>query len=80
MVFQITAEGEQMGLVQVTKNHTKVLTNRYSEIISTSLQLFKENGEEDGFDSNDLSDFVTYNNLHSVLEIERIFIKEEIEY
>lgn len=80
MLFQINEDGEQMGLVKVTENHTEISTDRYSEIISESLQSFKESGEDDGFDPYDLSDFVIYHNLRSVLRIERVFIKEEIEY
>jgi hypothetical protein len=79
MLFQIQEDGEPMGLVQVTKNHTEVSKDRYSEIISNSLQRFKDDGEDDGFDVYDLDDFVTYHNEHSVLIIERVFF-EEIEY
>ena len=81
MLFQINdQEGYQMGLLQVTTNHTEISTDRYSDIISNSLQDFKNNGEDDGFDTYDLDDFVTYHNLRSVLIIERVFIEEEINY
>jgi len=76
MLFQINEDGETMGLVQVTKNHTEISKDRYSEIISKSLENFKDNGEDDGFDSYNLSDFVTYHNLRSVLIIERVFTEE----
>lgn len=80
MLFQINEDGESMGLLQVVKNHTEVSKDRFSEIISNSLEDFKDNGEDDGFDTYDLDDFVTYHNLRSVLIIERVFIEEEINY
>ena len=81
MLFQINDEGKQMGLLQVVKNHNeeRVKPVMYDDIITQSLEKFKDNGEENGYDIYDLDDFVIYHNLRNVLILERVFV-EEIEY
>jgi len=81
MIFQITEDGENIGLIKVVEClGNKFSPDGYGEIIDRSVKLFKEIGEDDGWDIDDLDDFVEFHNLRSVLIIERIFIEEEIDF
>jgi helix-turn-helix protein len=80
MLFQLRDAKGELGLVSVTKNHTEVSEDRFSEIIEKSLENFKKLSYEEeqilGIDTSDFSDFILYHNERSVLEIERVFTEE----
>ena len=82
MIFQITEDGENIGLIKDVKCHypDKFSPGEYGEIIAKSVILFKEIGEDEGWDIDDLDDFVEFHNLRSVLIIGRIFIEDEIDF
>ena len=81
MIFQVTQEGEEMGILKVVECHGNNFSPAsYGDIISKSVILFREIGEDDGWDVDDLDDFVQFHNLRSVVIIERIFIEDVIEF
>lgn len=74
MIFQVTQEGEEMGILKVVEcRGNNFSPSSYGDIIKKSLKLFSEIGEDDGWDIDNLNDFVDFHNLRSVLIIERIF-------
>jgi hypothetical protein len=82
MLYQVLNEsGDDMGLLKVVECHSeKFNPYQYEEIIKKSCELFKEIGEDEGFDPDDLDDFVTFHNLRSVLILERIYVEGEINF
>lgn len=81
MIFQITEDGENIGLIKDVECHGNTFSpSSYGDIIDKSIKLFKEIGEDEGWDIDDLDDFVEFHNLRSVLIIERIFIDDEIDF
>jgi hypothetical protein len=81
MIFQITEDGENMALLRVVEcNSDSFSSSEYGDIITRSLKLFEEIGEDDGWDTDNIDDFVEFHNLRSVLILERIFVEDEIEF
>jgi hypothetical protein len=81
MIFQIKNESDEIGLLKVIEclGNTRS-PESYGDIISKSLKLFSEIGEDDGWDVDDLDDFVQFHNLRNVLILERVFIENEIQF
>jgi len=67
-------------VLKVVKCHTPRDSSGYGDIIRESLKLFSGIGEDDGWDVDDLDDFVQFHNLRSVLILERVFIEDEIQF
>jgi len=80
MIFQIKNDNDDVGLLKVVKCHTPKDSSEYGDIISNSLKLFSEIGEDDGWDIDDIDDFVQFHNLRSVLILERFFVEDEIQF
>ncbi len=80
MIFQIKNDSDDVGLLKVCVCHTPRDSSEYGDIISKSLKLFSEIGEDDGWDIDDIDDFVQFHNLRSVLILERFFIEDEIQF
>jgi hypothetical protein len=81
MIFQITEDAENMALLRVVEcNSNSFPASEYGDIITRSLKLFEEIGENDGWDTDNIDDFVEFHNLRSVLILERIFVEDEIEF
>jgi hypothetical protein len=81
MIFQIKNDSDNVGLLKVVEClGNKWSPESYSDIISKSLKLFSETGEDDGWDVDDLDDFIEFHNLRSVLILERFFIGDEIQF
>lgn len=81
MIFQINEDGENKGLLKVVECHsTTFKPDEYGDIITNSLKQFAEIGDEEGWDVDDIDDFVEFHNLRSVLILERIFVEDEIEF
>jgi hypothetical protein len=80
MIFQIKNDSDDVGLLKVVECHTPRDSSEYGDIISKSLKLFSEIGEDDGLDIDDIDDFVQFHNLRSVLILERFFIEDEIQF
>jgi hypothetical protein len=81
MIFQIKNESDEIGLLKVIEclGNTRS-PESYGDIISKSLKLFSEIGEDDGWDVDGLDDFVQFHNLRNVLILERVFIENEIQF
>jgi len=80
MIFQIKNESNEVGLLKVVGCGGVRSPRSYGDIISKSLKLFSEIGEDDGWDVDDLDDFVEFNNLRNVLILEHFFIADEIQF
>jgi hypothetical protein len=80
MIFQLKNESDEIGLLKVVKCHTPRDSSEYDDIISKSSKLFSEIGEDEGWDVDDVDDFVQFHNLRSVLILERFFVEEEIQF
>jgi hypothetical protein len=81
MIFQIKNDSDDVGLLKVVEClGNKWSPESYGDIISRSLKLFSEIGEDDGWDIDDIDDFVQFHNLRSVLILERIFVEDEIQF
>jgi hypothetical protein len=81
MIFQIKSESNEVGLLKVVECLGNTWSpESYGDIISKSLKLFSEIGEADGWDVDDLDDFVEFNNLRNVLILEHFFIVDEIQF
>jgi hypothetical protein len=80
MIFQIKNDSDNVGLLKTVKCHSSIDSREYGNVISKSLKLFSETGEDDGWDVDDLDDFVQFHNLRSVLILERFFIEDEIQF
>ena len=51
MIFQITEDGENIGLIKDVECHGNTFSpSSYGEIIDKSIKLFKEIGEDEGWD------------------------------
>ena len=80
MIFQIKNDSDNVGLLKTVKCHSSIDSREYGNVITNSLKLFSEIGEDDGWDVDDLDDFVQFHNLRSVLILERFFIEDEIQF
>jgi hypothetical protein len=80
MIFQIKNDSDNVGLLKVVECHGSMGSSEYDNVISKSLKLFSETGEDDGWDVDDLDDFIVFHNLRSVLILERFFIVDEIQF
>lgn len=81
ILFQITGNGENVGLIRVVSFLDFELTpEECTTVISSSIDLFKEIGEDEGWDIDDLDDFVQFHNLRYKFTIERVFCEDEIEF
>lgn len=81
MIYQIKEDGENKGLLKTVKCHSPAFKpDEYGDIITSSLKKFAEIGDEEGWDVDDIDDFVEFHNLRSVLILERIFVEDEIEF
>jgi hypothetical protein len=80
MIFQIKNDSDNVGLLKTVKCHSSIDSREYGNVITNSLKLFSEIGEDDGWDIDDIDDFVQFHNLRSVLILERFFIEDEIQF
>jgi hypothetical protein len=81
VIFQITNNGDNEGLIRVNKFLDGKLTpEECRTVISHSIDLFKKIGEDDGWDIDNLDDFVEFHNLRYKFTIERVFFEDEIEF
>jgi hypothetical protein len=80
MIFQIKNDSDNVGLLKTVKCHSSIDSREYGNVITNSLKLFSETGEDDGWDVDDLDDFIEFHNLRSVLILERFFIGDEIQF
>jgi hypothetical protein len=81
MIFQLKNESDEVGLLKVVECLGNTWSpESYGDIIIKSLKLFSEIGEDDGWDIDDIDDFVQFHNLRSVLILERFFIEDEIQF
>ena len=70
-----------MGLIVVKEFlNGKLTPSECSTVISHSINLFKEIGEHDGWDIDNLDDFVEFHNLRCKFTIERVFCEEDIDF
>ena len=78
ILFQITNNGEIEGLIRVNEFLNGELTpTECSTVISHSIDLFKEIGEDEGWNIDDLDDFVEFHNLRCKFTIERVYCEED---
>jgi hypothetical protein len=81
MIFQLKNESDEVGLLKVVECLGNTWSpESYGDIISKSLKLFSEIGEDDGWDVDDLDDFIQFHNLRNVLILDRAFIENEIQF
>jgi hypothetical protein len=80
MIFQIKNDSDNAGLLKTVKCHGSIDSREYGNVITNSLKLFSEIGEDDGWDIDDIDDFVQFHNLRSVLIVERFFVEDEIQF